>query len=194
MQTFADPLRRAFLTAGDRPAVVCGRDRLTFAETWSRCRRLAGGIRGLGLSAGDRVALLGANCHRYLEAYQAVPACGLVVVPLNTRHAEPELRYALEDSGARILLTDREPGALASVVERVVRLPEAYEALISESQPVSLGEGVYLVDRKKDMIVSGGENVYCTEVEEALYAHPAVLEAAVFGVPHPMWGSTRWSC
>jgi long-chain acyl-CoA synthetase len=42
---------------------------------------------------------------------------------------------------------------------------------------------VFLVDRAKDMIVSGGENVYCVEVETALYSHPAVLEAAVFGVP-----------
>lgn len=47
---------------------------------------------------------------------------------------------------------------------------------------------VFLVDRAKDMIVSGGENVYCTEVEEALYKHPAVLEAAVFGVPDEDWG------
>jgi long-chain acyl-CoA synthetase len=38
------------------------------------------------------------------------------------------------------------------------------------------------------MIVSGGENVYCSEVEEALYKHPAVLEAAVFGVPDEDWG------
>jgi long-chain acyl-CoA synthetase len=47
---------------------------------------------------------------------------------------------------------------------------------------------VFLVDRAKDMIVSGGENVYCSEVEEALYKHPAVLEAAVFGVPDEQWG------
>jgi long-chain acyl-CoA synthetase len=47
---------------------------------------------------------------------------------------------------------------------------------------------VYLVDRARDMIVSGGENVYCSEVEEALYKHAAVLEAAVFGVPDEQWG------
>jgi long-chain acyl-CoA synthetase len=47
---------------------------------------------------------------------------------------------------------------------------------------------VYLVDRAKDMIVSGGENVYCTEVEDVLYRHPEVLEAAVFGVPDERWG------
>ena len=42
---------------------------------------------------------------------------------------------------------------------------------------------LFLVDRAKDMIISGGENVYSTEVEEVLYQHPAVLEAAVFGCP-----------
>jgi acyl-CoA synthetase (AMP-forming)/AMP-acid ligase II len=47
-----------------------------------------------------------------------------------------------------------------------------------------------VVDREKDMIVSGGENIYSREVEEALYAHPAVLEAAVIGVPHELWGET----
>ncbi len=47
---------------------------------------------------------------------------------------------------------------------------------------------LYIVDRAKDMIISGGENVYTTEVENALYAHPGVLEAAVVGVPHEQWG------
>jgi long-chain acyl-CoA synthetase len=47
---------------------------------------------------------------------------------------------------------------------------------------------IFLVDRAKDMIITGGENVYSTEVEEVLYKHPAVLEAAVFGVPDATWG------
>lgn len=47
---------------------------------------------------------------------------------------------------------------------------------------------ITLVDRKKDMIISGGENVYSVEVEQILYAHPKVLEAAVIGVPHEVWG------
>jgi acyl-CoA synthetase (AMP-forming)/AMP-acid ligase II len=49
---------------------------------------------------------------------------------------------------------------------------------------------VYLVDRKKDMIISGGENIYSREVEEVLYMHPAVLEAAVVGVPDDKWGES----
>jgi acyl-CoA synthetase (AMP-forming)/AMP-acid ligase II len=47
---------------------------------------------------------------------------------------------------------------------------------------------LFLVDRKKDLIISGGENVYSREVEDALALHPDVLEAAVIGVPDPRWG------
>ncbi|QHE83923.1 long-chain-fatty-acid--CoA ligase [Hydrogenophaga sp. BPS33] len=47
---------------------------------------------------------------------------------------------------------------------------------------------IYIVDRSKDMIISGGFNVYPTEVEQALYAHPAVYEACVVGVPDDTWG------
>jgi fatty-acyl-CoA synthase len=49
---------------------------------------------------------------------------------------------------------------------------------------------LYVVDRTKDMIITGGENVYCAEVENALSAHPAVAELAVFGAPHERWGET----
>jgi fatty-acyl-CoA synthase len=50
-------------------------------------------------------------------------------------------------------------------------------------------EGFYFITgRKKDMFISGGENVYPTEIEELLYKHPSILEAAVVGVPHEKWG------
>jgi len=51
-------------------------------------------------------------------------------------------------------------------------------------------ENVNIVDRKKDVIISGGENISSPEVEDALYQHEAVLECAVIGVPHAKWGET----
>ena len=47
---------------------------------------------------------------------------------------------------------------------------------------------VWVVDRKKDMIISGGENIYCAEVENVLADHPAIVEVAVIGRAHPKWG------
>jgi acyl-CoA synthetase (AMP-forming)/AMP-acid ligase II len=49
---------------------------------------------------------------------------------------------------------------------------------------------VYLLDRSKDLVISGGANIYPREVEEVLLQHPAVSEACVFGVPDPLWGES----
>ena len=48
----------------------------------------------------------------------------------------------------------------------------------------------YVVDRKKDMIISGGENIYCAEVENALAGHPKVADVALLGIPDEKWGET----
>jgi long-chain acyl-CoA synthetase len=142
MQTTADPLEHARLTAADKEAVVCGTDRLDYLSLWSRCGRLAGYLAGLGLQRGDRVAVVASNCHRYLEAYLAVPAAGYVIVPLNTRSALAELEYAAADSGARVLLTDKDPGPLDSLFEHVLRLPNGYEQAVAGAEPVILGGDV----------------------------------------------------
>jgi fatty-acyl-CoA synthase len=52
----------------------------------------------------------------------------------------------------------------------------------------------YIVDRKKDMFISGGENVYPAEIEKALYQHPAVHMCAVIGLPDPKWGEVGQAC
>ncbi|WP_077212234.1 acyl-CoA synthetase [Bacillus dakarensis] len=53
---------------------------------------------------------------------------------------------------------------------------------------------IYVVDRKKDMIISGGENIYPKEIEEILYRHTDILEASVIGVPDPDWGESVKAC
>jgi long-chain acyl-CoA synthetase len=136
------PLRRAVRVAGDRPAVRFGSVELTYAETWERCARLAGGLRGLGLERGDRVALVAQNSHRYLELYQAVPAAGLVLVPLNPRHTDAELRYALEDSGARVLFASRPVAGLPASVEHVVEGADGHEALLAGAEPAGFPDDV----------------------------------------------------
>jgi acyl-CoA synthetase (AMP-forming)/AMP-acid ligase II len=59
---------------------------------------------------------------------------------------------------------------------------------------IDSGGYVYVVDRKKDMIISGGENIYSWEVEEVLRGHPDVAEVAVIAVPDPQWGEAVKAC
>ncbi|NOX70557.1 MAG: AMP-binding protein [Gammaproteobacteria bacterium] len=155
MPTFVDPLKRAMQTAPDRIAVIFEDQRITYRQLWSRCSRLATVLQEKGAKHGDRVAILAANCSQYIEAYMTIPAAGFVIVPLNTRHTEPELRYTLEDAGARILLTDRDPGVLRDIVESVVMIPGEYDALLEDAQEAELGVGV-TEDNLAGLFYTGG--------------------------------------
>ena len=142
MQTFADPLLRAAQVAGNRTALISEGRRFEHEELRSRCCRLATVLRNKGAKPGDRIAILAANTNHYIESYVAIPAAGFVIVPLNTRHAEPELRYAIEDAGAKILLTDRDPGALRELFESVIAIPDEYDSLLEAADETELGVGV----------------------------------------------------
>ena len=135
MTTMISPLRRATQVAGERVAVRCGALELTYAETWERCMRIAGLLRDLGLAPGDRVGVVGANCHRYLEPSQAIPAAGLVVVPLDQRHGPAELRHALEDAGAAALFAGPEIGVPPGAAPHVIDLDGGYEAALAAVPP-----------------------------------------------------------
>jgi long-chain acyl-CoA synthetase len=141
MATFVDSLRRAERVARHSEAVVCGDVRVTYAELMARCRRLIGGLAQLGTGRGDRVAVLAFNSIPYVELYCSISGCARVQVPLNIRWAEPELAYALEDAGARVLFTDRDPGRLSTLVDRVVRLDLGeYDDLLGGSDEVDFDE------------------------------------------------------
>jgi long-chain acyl-CoA synthetase len=138
-RTFAGPLERARRVAADQPAVTCGEQRFTHAQLNDRVRRVIGALRAMDLPEGARVAVVGPNCHRYLELYLAVPAGGFVLVPLNARHGERELRYALDDSGASVLFAIPEFAKLSDAVGRFVELPDGYDAIVGGASPGAWG-------------------------------------------------------
>ena len=141
MHTLIDPLKRALQIEPQKIALIDGDVQISYQDLWRRCGLLVGALRKLGACKGDRIAILANNGHQFVETYVGVPTGGMVVVPLNTRHAMPELLYALKDSGARILLTDRpDPGELADVVDHVISLPGDYEAMLANASEAKLGE------------------------------------------------------
>ena len=87
-------------------AMVCGARRRTWTEFADRVARLAGGLKGLGFKAEDRVAILMANSDRYGEMMFASPWAGGATVPLNFRLNIAEVADSLDDSEARFLMVD----------------------------------------------------------------------------------------
>jgi len=74
--------------------------------------------------------------------------------------------------------------------EQLTELPDAQWKSVGDVAYVDDEGYVYICDRKKDMIISGGVNIYPAEIEAVLYAHPKVLDAAVIGIPDDEWGET----
>lgn len=119
-------LRRAAQIRPREESTVFRDRRRTWAETADRVARIAGGLNEVGVRPGDRVAILALNSDRYLELLYAVPWIGAVMVPVNTRLATPEIRYILEDSGARVLFMD---GAMQAHAEALGGLKSTLEAI-----------------------------------------------------------------
>jgi fatty-acyl-CoA synthase len=85
----------------------------------------------------------------------------------------------------------RSPSVMQGYLEQVDATNEALSGAWLHTGDIGFANArgrLSIVDRKKDMIVSGGSNVYPREVEDVLTAHAAVASAAVIGVPHPIWG------
>lgn len=156
MPTMADPLNHAARCFADQVAVIDGDQQFTFAELAARVRQLGVALEQLGCAAGERVAILAGNGHRYIETYVGVPAAGRVVVPLNTRHALPELRYALSDAGATLLITDRDPADLADCVQRVWTFAD-YDAALAAAEQRTMEQPVVVApDDLAGLFYTGG--------------------------------------
>ena len=150
-------MQRALAVAAEREALVCDGRRFAYREFADRLERLHAVLLECGLRPGDRVAILLLNSIEFTELYCGVPMAGLVQVPLNFRWAAPELAYALQDSGARVLVCDRDPGPLADLVERVVRVDDGeYESLVAGAGPVAFDPGSVGEDDLAGLFYTGG--------------------------------------
>jgi long-chain acyl-CoA synthetase len=121
--------------------------------------------------------------NRPSSAGPAVPVCDLKVVDTENREV------SLGDVGELLI---RGP----NVVKGYWNKPEATAESIDADGWFRSGdlvrmdeEGfVFILDRAKDMLIRGGENIYCVEIEDVLYAHPDVMDAAIIGIPHKVLG------
>ncbi|MCB0966821.1 MAG: AMP-binding protein [Ilumatobacter sp.] len=157
VQTFVHTIRRALALTPDAEALVCGDVRLDYTTFATRLRRLHGVLTSLGTSPGDRIAIVSFNSIAFTELYCAVPMSGRVQVPLNFRWAAPELAYALEDSGARILFCDRDPGPLADLVDTVVRLDtDDYESRLAAADEIDFDPAAVAEDDLAGLFYTGG--------------------------------------
>ncbi len=138
-------LERSAVAFADRPAIVDGDHRFTYAEMWERAQRLAGALISHGVRPGDRVAVLAPNTRVLLEPHNGVPMAGGVLVALNQRLSSNELSYIVNHAEARVLIYDyaweEEAAVIAAQAPHEIALVQAdgpddqYEAMIADATP-----------------------------------------------------------
>lgn len=106
--TLSDVIDRNARLHGDRPAFVADGVRVTHRDHAQRVGRLAAGLAGIGLVAGDRVAVLAQNCLAYVELYGAAARLGLILVPVNWRLSADEIAYVIADTTPRAIVVGSE--------------------------------------------------------------------------------------
>jgi long-chain acyl-CoA synthetase len=130
-------LERAVRFYPDRTAAVCGSARFTYRNFAERVRRLCNALQGLGITKGDRLAILMFNCHRYFELYYVTPEMGTLAVPLNIRLSASEIAYILNDSGSNTLFVG--PEFLPLLAEIRDQLPTLRHCILTGDGPPPKG-------------------------------------------------------
>ncbi len=154
---------------------------------------------------------------QFMQAYGMTETAGTVVVLPPEDHEPQGSRAALLSSVGRVLpwvdmrvvdpqtKSDMPTGQVGEIWLRSAMVMQGYWNKPKDTAETLLEEGwlrtgdaayldadgyIYLFDRFKDLIISGGENIYPAEIENILNGHPAILEVAVIGMPHPRWGES----
>jgi fatty-acyl-CoA synthase len=112
----------------DRLALMYGDSRITYAQLFDRIERTAGGLAAQGIGVGDVVAVLMKNSLAFIELAFAASHIGAVFLPINFRLARSEISYILENSGAKLLLSDAEFAATVESLPHVILVDERAQA------------------------------------------------------------------
>jgi acyl-CoA synthetase (AMP-forming)/AMP-acid ligase II len=139
------------------------------------------------------VTTLGPAAHRDESRPERLGSAGTLVPEAEMRVVDPATGEDIP-AGESGELWFRSPQCMLGYLNR----PEATEETVVEDGWLRTGDighvddggFVFISDRLKDMIITGGENVYSQEVEQAIAAHPAVVEVAVIGIPDDHWGES----
>jgi long-chain acyl-CoA synthetase len=140
----------------DRNGVIDGDYTATFGEHLDRVASLSGALKGLGVSATDRFAVMALNSHQFLECYHAAFLGAGVINPLNLRLAPKELEYILGDSGTKVCFTD---GFFAPVIDKV-------RAAVGIEHVVMIGAGDAPHDVRYEELLAGATPQIPDEPEE----------------------------
>ena len=125
----------------NRIAVIHGERRFSWAETYTRARRLASALAGIGITAGDTVAALLSNTPEHYEAHFGVPMTGAVLNALNTRLDARAIAFMLQHGEAKVLLVDRE---FSNIATAALGMIEHAPLVIGVDDPVYDGDGELL--------------------------------------------------
>ena len=177
-------LKRLWYAASAMPVEVLKRGLATFGPIF---------MQGYGQTeSGPHTTVLRRSDHRCLSESDAdsgvLASCGQPCLGVHMRVVDAEGRDLPAGTIGEIIVRGRR------IMSEYWRRPKETSEAIQDGWLYTGDMGyydergyIYIADRKKDMIITGGENVYPKEVEEILYRHPAVEESAVIGVPDPYW-------
>ncbi|WP_096200796.1 class I adenylate-forming enzyme family protein [Bacillus sp. FJAT-45350] len=155
METIGLLARKTCKQYANKVAVTAGEQSFTFSELSDRAQRIANGLLAKGLSKGDRVAILMSNRYECIELDLAVAFSGLVKVPLNYRLHPKEHEYILEQSGASIIIGEKELIQPIETSLPVINVGEQYENLVSTSSSSRVNVEVLEDDLYAIMYTSG---------------------------------------
>ncbi len=110
LETLGEVLPAAADQFGDKTALVAGDRRFSFTELNELSNRLANGLRGIGVEAGDRVTLYAPNSWEWVVSYHAIHKLGAVANPINVMLTPEEVGFVVKDCGAKALIASREKG------------------------------------------------------------------------------------